>query len=334
SDLHKGKEAKTRQHSLEEARQNRFDWGHYQPVRPSFLGIKVLADVPLTTLAKYIDWTPFFQTWEMAGSYPKILDDKVIGTEARKLFADAKAMLEKIIAEQWLTTRAVIGFFPAQSDGDDVVLYSDESRTQQREVLHHLRQQNVKAPGRPNYCLSDFIAPIDSGKPDYIGAFAVTTGIGIEAKLEQFEREHDDYSAIMLKALADRLAEAFAEYLHEVVRKNYWGYAEDEDHDSEQLINEAYQGIRPAPGYPACPDHTEKAKLFALLNVTENTSIALTESYAMYPASAVSGWYFSHPDSQYFNVGKIDKDQLADYARRKGISEDEAERWLVAHVHN
>jgi len=331
---HKGKEAKTRQHSLEQARQNRFDWGHYQPVRPSFLGIKVLADVPLTTLAKYIDWTPFFQTWEMAGSYPKILDDKVIGAEARKLFADAKAMLEKIIAEQWLATRAVIGFFPAQSDGDDVVLYSDESRTQKREVLHHLRQQNVKAPGRPNYCLSDFIAPIDSGKADYIGAFAVTTGIGIEAKLQQFEQDHDDYSAIMLKALADRLAEAFAEYLHEVVRKNYWGYAEDEDHDSEQLINEAYQGIRPAPGYPACPDHTEKAKLFALLNVTENTSIALTESYAMYPASAVSGWYFSHPDSQYFNVGKIDKDQLADYARRKGISEDEAERCLVAHVHN
>jgi len=330
---HKGKEAKTRQHSLEEARQNKFNWGAYEPVPPTFLGVRVINDVSLATLADYIDWSPFFQTWEMAGSYPKILDDKVIGTEAGKLFADAQTMLKKIIDEQWLTARAVIGFFPAQSDGDDVVVYTDESRTQKREVLHHLRQQNVKAPGRPNYCLSDFIAPVDSGKPDYIGAFAVTTGIGIETKLQQFEREHDDYSSIMLKALADRLAEAFAEYLHQVVRKDYWGYAEDETHDNEQLINEAYQGIRPAPGYPACPDHTEKAKLFELLNVTENTSIALTESYAMYPASAVSGWYFSHPDSQYFNVGKIDKDQLVDYAKRKGISEDAAERWLSTHLH-
>ena len=202
------------------------------------------------------------------------------------------------------------------------------------ETLHHLRQQNVKAPGRPNYCLSDFIAPIDSGKADYIGAFAVTTGIGIEEKLQQFEQDHDDYSSIMLKALADRLAEAFAEYLHQVVRKDYWGYAEDEAYEPEQLINEAYQGIRPAPGYPACPDHTEKAKLFELLNVTENTSIELTESYAMYPASAVSGWYFSHPEAQYFNVGKIDRDQLQDYARRKGIAEEVAERWLAAHLHH
>ncbi len=331
---HKGKESKTKQHSLEAARQNRFDWGRYEPVKPSFLGTKVITDVPLATLAKYIDWTPFFQTWEMAGSYPKILDDKIIGVEARKLFADAQAMLEKIITEHWLTARAVIGFFPAQSDGDDVVVYTDESRTQKRETLHHLRQQNVKAPGRPNYCLSDFIAPINSSKADYIGGFAVTTGIGIEAKLQQFEQEHDDYSAIMLKALADRLAEAFAEYMHQVVRKDYWGYAEDEAHDNEQLINEAYQGIRPAPGYPACPDHTEKAKLFELLNVTENTSIELTESYAMYPASAVSGWYFSHPESQYFNVGKIDKDQLQDYARRKGISEEVAARWLAAHLHH
>ncbi|MDP2901970.1 MAG: methionine synthase [Methylovulum sp.] len=330
---HKGKEAKTKQHPIGLARQNRFNWGQYEPVKPSFLGIKVISDVPLATLATYIDWSPFFQTWEMAGSYPKILDDKVIGVEARKLFADAQAMLKKIIEGQWLTVRAVIGFFPAQSDGDDVVLYTDETRTQQREVLHHLRQQNIKAPGRPNYCLSDFIAPAESGKADYIGAFAVTTGIGIEAKLQQFEQDHDDYSAIMLKALADRLAEAFAEYLHQIVRKDYWGYAEDETHENEQLIKEAYQGIRPAPGYPACPDHTEKAKLFELLNATENTSISLTESYAMYPASAVSGWYFSHPESQYFNVGKIDKDQLADYAKRKGIHEAEAERWLAAHLH-
>ncbi len=197
-------------------------------------------------------------------------------------------------------------------------MYTDESRSQTREVLHHLRQQNMKAPSRPNYCLSDFIAPIDSGKADYIGGFAVTTGIGIEEKLQQFEQDHDDYSSIMLKALADRLAEAFAEYMHEVVRKDYWGYAADESHDAEALINEAYQGIRPAPGYPACPDHTEKAKLFELLNVTANTSIELTESFAMYPASAVSGWYFSHPESQYFNVGKIDQDQLSDYARTEG----------------
>jgi len=332
---HKGREAKTKQHSLEEARRNKFNWTpNAKPVKPSFLGIKVIEDVPLETLVWYIDWTPFFQTWEMAGSYPKIMDDPIIGTEARKLFEDAQAMLKKIISEQWLTARAVIGFFPANSEGDDVVVYLDDTRQQKREILHHLRQQNMKAPGRPNYCLSDFIAPVDSGLADYIGAFAVTTGIGIEEKLREFEQDHDDYSGIMLKALADRLAEAFAEYMHEAVRKDYWGYAEDESHDAEQLINEAYKGIRPAPGYPACPDHTEKGKLFELLNVTENTSIELTESYAMYPASAVSGWYFSHPESQYFNVGKIDKDQLQDYARRKGIAEEIAERWLSAHLHH
>ncbi len=331
---HKGREAKTKQHSLEEARRNKFNWGNYEPVKPSFLGIKVIDSVSLDTLAGYIDWSPFFQTWEMAGSYPKILDDKVIGIEARILFKDAQDMLKKIISEQWVTARAVIGLFPANSDGDDVVVYTDDTRTQKKATLHHLRQQNVKAPGRANYCLSDFIAPIDSGKADYIGAFAVTTGIGIEQKLQEFELDNDDYSSIMLKALADRLAEAFAEYMHQVVRKDYWGYAEDETHETEQLINETYQGIRPAPGYPACPDHTEKGKLFELLNATENTTIELTESYAMYPASAVSGWYFSHPESQYFNVGKIDKDQLQDYARRKGIAEEVAERWLAAHLHH
>jgi 5-methyltetrahydrofolate--homocysteine methyltransferase len=331
---HKGKESKTKQHALEAARANKFNWGSYQPVKPKFLGIKVIDDVSIATLAEYIDWSPFFQTWEMAGSYPKILEDAVIGVEARKLFADAKTMLQQIINENWLTARAVIAFFPANSDVDDVVVYNDESRTEVTETLHHLRQQNMKAPGRPNYCLSDFIAPKDSNIADYIGAFAVTTGIGIESKLAEFENDHDDYSSIMLKALADRLAEAFAEYLHLVVRKDYWGYAEDENHDNEQLINEAYQGIRPAPGYPACPDHTEKAKLFDLLNATEHTSIELTESFAMYPASAVSGWYFSHPESQYFNVGKIDKDQLQDYAHRKGIAEEVAERWLSAHLHH
>ncbi|MGZ8213241.1 MAG: methionine synthase [Methylosarcina sp.] len=333
-DRHKGRESQTKRHSLEEARRNRAGWNNYIPVKPSFLGLKVIDHFPLDTLVWFIDWTPFFQTWELAGRYPKILDDGVIGVEARKLFDDAQVMLKKIITEQWLTARAVIGFFPANSEGDDVILYTDESRTEKRETLHHLRQQQIKAPGRPNYCLSDFIAPAGSGIADYLGAFAVTTGIGIEQKLEEFGRDHDDYSAIMLKALADRLAEAFAEYLHRAVRKDYWGYARDENYDNNQLINESYQGIRPAPGYPACPDHTEKAKLFELLNVTENTSIELTESYAMYPASAVSGWYFAHPESQYFNVGKIDKDQLKDYARRKGITEELAERWLSAHLNH
>ncbi|TSA37905.1 MAG: methionine synthase [Methylococcaceae bacterium] len=330
---HKGKESKTKQHSIAQARDNRYAWQPLAPVVPSFLGVKVFSGISLAVLADYIDWTPFFQTWEMAGSYPKILEDQVIGVEAKKLFADAQAMLKQLIAEQWLSARAVIGFFPAQSHGDDVVLYTNNRCTEQLMTLHHLRQQNVKAPGRPNYCLADFIAPVDSGVTDYLGAFAVTTGIGIEEVLLRFEQDHDDYSAIMLKALADRLAEACAEYLHLKVRKEYWGYMEEETLDSEQLIKEAYQGIRPAPGYPACPDHTEKAKLFELLNVTENTSITLTENYAMYPASAVSGWYFSHADAQYFNVGKIDKDQLADYAERKGIALAEAERWLAAHLH-
>jgi 5-methyltetrahydrofolate--homocysteine methyltransferase len=331
---HKGREAKTKQHSLEAARQNKFNWGRYEPVQPKFLGVRVIDNISLATLVVYIDWTPFFQTWEMAGSYPNILNDKVVGIEARKLFDDANRMLKQIVEEKWLTARVTIGFFPAASKDDDVIVFNDETRGQQREILHHLRQQNMKAPGRPNYCLSDFIAPLETNKPDYIGAFAVTTGIGIEAKLAEFERDHDDYSSIMLKALADRLAEALAEYMHQVVRKDYWGYAQGETLDNDQLINEAYQGIRPAPGYPACPDHTEKAKLFELLNVTENTGIKLTESFAMYPASAVSGWYFSHPESQYFNVGKIDQDQLQDYARRKGMADDVAARWLAAHLHH
>ena len=330
---HKGKESKTLQHSLENARKNKHVWTNH-PAKPSFLGVKVIDDVSLETLAKYIDWSPFFQTWELAGGYPKILNDEVVGDVARKLFAEAQEMLEKIIAENWLENRAVIGFFPANSVDDDIQLYADESRQEVIETLHHLRQQNVKAPGRANFCLSDFVAPIESGVVDYIGGFAVTTGINIETKLAEFEKGHDDYSAIMLKALADRLAEAFAEYLHLLVRKEYWGYASDESLDNEALIHENYKGIRPAPGYPACPDHTEKAKLFALLNVTENTTIELTENFAMYPASAVSGWYFAHPQSQYFNVGKIDKDQLVDYARRKNMTEDVMARWLVAHLNN
>ncbi len=331
---HKGKKAKINQHDLEKARLNRFVYDGHEPVKPSFLGTKVLDDLPLKELVAYIDWTPFFQTWELAGKYPKILDDVVVGGQAKILFADAQKMLEQIVAEKWLTARAVIGFFPANSEGDDIVLYRDEQRNEKLETLHHLRQQNVKAPGQPNYCLADFIAPVASGKADYIGGFAVTTGIGIEEKIQQFEEDHDDYNSIMLKALADRLAEALAEYMHAKVRKEYWGYALDEDYPNDQLIEEAYQGIRPAPGYPACPDHTEKGKLFELLNVTENTSIELTESYAMYPTAAVSGWYFAHPESRYFNVGKITEDQLEDYAKRKGMSRDVAERWLSAHIHH
>ncbi len=331
---HQGRKAKTKQHSIEQARRNKFNWTDFEPVKPTFLGTKVIDRFPLDTLVWYIDWTPFFQTWELSGRYPDIFEDRVVGVEARKLFEDAQAMLKKIINEEWLQARAVIGFYPANSDGDDIILYKEESRMEKREILHHLRQQNVKAPGRPNYCLSDFIAPIESGKTDYLGGFAVTTGIGIETKLEEFEKDHDDYSSIMLKALADRLAEAFAEYLHEAVRKDFWGYAKNEQYRNEELIAESYQGIRPAPGYPACPDHTEKSKLFELLNVTAATGIELTESYAMYPASAVSGWYFSHPEAQYFNVGKIDHDQLEDYARRKGIAKEVAERWLSAHLHH
>ncbi|MDQ5939123.1 MAG: 5-methyltetrahydrofolate--homocysteine methyltransferase [Pseudomonadota bacterium] len=331
---HKGKEAKTLQHSIENARLNKFSWENYTPMKPTFLGEKVIENLSLATLENYIDWTPFFQTWEMAGSYPKILSDSVVGEEAQKLFNDAQNMLKAIIAENWLQARAVIGFFPANSVEDDIVLYTDESRQTVLEILPHLRQQNIKAPGRPNYCLTDFVAPRDTQTADYIGGFAVTTGIGIEEKLAEFEKAHDDYSAIMLKALADRFAEAGAEYLHQQVRKNYWGYASDENLENHDLINEKYQGIRPAPGYPACPDHTEKEKLFKLLNVTQNTNIVLTENFAMYPASAVSGWYFAHPQAQYFNVGKIDQAQLTDYAMRKNMEKDIAARWLVAHLND
>ncbi|WP_198243758.1 methionine synthase [methane-oxidizing endosymbiont of Gigantopelta aegis] len=330
---HKGRKAKNQQFSLEQARKNRFRYrDEHQPIKPTFLGTKVIDNFDLKQLIPYIDWTPFFQTWELSGKYPAILDDKLVGEEAKKLFKDAKQMLDKIVNEGWLKGRAVIGFFPANSQGDDIILYTDDDRHEKRAILHHLRQQNMKAPGKPNYCLSDFIAPVESGKKDYLGAFAVTTGIGIEDKLAEFERDHDDYNSIMLKALADRLAEAFAEYLHQQVRKTHWGYAKDEQLENSDLIAENYQGIRPAPGYPACPDHTEKEKLFELLNVTENTSIELTESFAMMPASAVSGWYFAHPESQYFNVGKIGRDQLKDYAHRKDMIEEVAERWLSAHL--
>ena len=317
--------------SLEQARNNCYqdDWEHYSPPVPSFLGLKTFDDYDLQELTAYIDWTPFFHTWELAGKYPKILDDEVVGEQARHLFADAQAMLQKIVDEKWLTARAVIGFFPANSFDDDILVFSDESRDEVVTVLHHLRQQLAKPPERPNWCLSDFIAPAETEVRDYIGAFAVTTGIGIEQHIKQFEAVHDDYSSIMLKALADRLAEAFAERMHQRVRKEFWGYAPDEELNNDQLIAEEYRGIRPAPGYPACPDHTEKQTLWELIAPDTNAGIEITESYAMHPASSVSGWYFSHPEARYFGTGKIQRDQVEDYAERKRLELREVERWLA-----
>ena len=296
-------------------------------VKPRQTGVFVLDNYDLADLAQYIDWTPFFATWELYGKYPAILNDSVVGEEATKVFADAQKMLQRIINEQWLTARAVYGLWPANSVGDDIEIYTDESRTTVQQVVHHLRQQNKKAAGQANFCLSDFVAPKASGLADYIGGFAVTAGIGIEKYVSEFEAAHDDYSAIMLKALADRLAEAFAERLHQRVRTEYWGYS-NESLSNQELIDEQYQGIRPAPGYPACPDHTEKGLLFELLKATENTGITLTESYAMYPTAAVSGWYFAHPESKYFGLGKIQRDQVEEYAKRKNMPVEEAERWL------
>ena len=318
--------------TLEQARENKFtcDWKNYTPPEPTFLGVKVFEDYPLEELSAYIDWTPFFQAWELAGKYPKILSDEVVGKEATLLFKDAKDMLKKIIEEKWLKARAVIGFFPANSVGDDIELYSDDKRKEVRASLHHLRQQLAKDKEKPNLCLSDFVAPKESGQKDYIGAFAVTAGIGIDEHVEKFEKQHDDYSSILLKALADRLAEAFAERLHQRVRKEFWGYAQDESLSSDELIAESYRGIRPAPGYPACPDHTEKQTLWSLIQPEVNAGITITESYAMLPTAAVSGWYFSHPDAQYFGTGKIQRDQIEDYARRKGLKVSVVERWLAS----
>jgi len=319
---------------LEKARQNHapVDWSGYTPPQPSFTGLKVFEDYDLADLRDRIDWTPFFRTWELAGTYPKILDDETVGESARSLFSDATAMLDQIIAEKWLTARAVIGFWPANAVGDDVELYTGEDRTETASTIHFLRQQIDKREGRPDFCLADFIAPKDTGLADYMGGFAVTAGLGIEGKLAEFEANHDDYNSIMLKALADRLAEAMAERMHERVRKDYWGYAKDEDLSNEELIKEKYQGIRPAPGYPACPDHSEKPELFRLLDATENAGIELTDSFAMMPASSVSGYYFAHPDAKYFGIGKIGRDQVADYAERKGVSEAQVEKWLRSNL--
>ena len=316
--------------SLEKARAQKFDggWDDYTPPAPRQPGITALDDYPLAELVEYIDWTPFFQAWELAGKFPAILTDEVVGAQASELYRDARAMLDRIVRERWLTARGVFGLWPAQSIGDDVVIQTGEGP----QTLHFLRQQVDKPVERPDFCLADFIAPQASGKPDWIGLFAVTAGIGIDEHVARFEADHDDYNAILLKALADRLAEAFAERLHQRVRTEFWGYAPDESLDNDTLIAEGYRGIRPAPGYPACPEHSEKASLFRLLDATARAGMTLTESFAMLPTAAVSGYYFSHPQSQYFVVGRLSKEQVADYARRKGVELAQAERWLASNL--
>ncbi|MFK3649866.1 methionine synthase [Lysobacter enzymogenes] len=342
--------------SLDKARGQRFDggWNEYAPPAPNAPGVYVFDDYPLDELVDYIDWTPFFNTWELAGRYPAILTDEIVGTQASELYRDARAMLKQLVAEKWIQAKAVFGLWPANAVGDDVVLdlrdpqpatqdahrFAEpaprpvESRLPNPEsvTLHFLRQQVDKPVDRPDFCLADFIAPKDSGRQDWIGGFAVTAGLGIEPHVARFEADHDDYNAIMLKALADRFAEALAERLHERVRKEFWGYASDEALDNDTLIDEGYRGIRPAPGYPACPEHSEKRSLFDLLDASAHTGLELTESFAMYPAAAVSGYYFSHPDSQYFVVGRVSKEQVEDYARRKGVSLAQAERWLASNL--
>ncbi|WP_028489777.1 methionine synthase [Thiothrix lacustris] len=317
--------------SIAAARENKFkvDWANYTPPKPTTLTPLVFNDYPLAELMERIDWTPFFRSWEMAGRFPDILTDEIVGEECTKLYADAQAMLKTLVDEKWVQAKAIVGFFPANAQGDDVVLYTDESRSEQLTVLHNLRMQMERNGQQPNFCLGDFVAPIESGKADWMGVFAVSTGFGIEPHLKAFRAKHDDYSAIMLEALCDRLAEALAERMHERVRKEFWGYAADETLDNNAMIAEKYQGIRPAPGYPACPDHTEKATLWTLLDVEANTGMELTSSFAMYPASSVSGWYFSHPESRYFGIGRIARDQVDDYAKRKGMTIAEAERWLA-----
>ncbi len=309
------------------------EWQGYTPPRPGFTGTRLIDDVSLADLVDYIDWMPFFNAWEFHGKYPDILTDKVVGEEASKLKHDADAMLEQVIREGWLAPSAVVGFFPANSiEHDDIRVYADPARKQELIRLHHLRQQRGKQDGQPQLCLADYIAPADSGIEDYIGGFVVSAGHGIDQHVARFEAGHDDYSSIMLKALADRFAEAFAEYLHERVRKDLWGYAKDEQLNNAELIREAYTGIRPAPGYPACPDHTEKALLWQLLDAEKATGVSLTESFAMLPTASVSGFYFSHPDAKYFSVGKIARDQVESYAARKGMTIEDAARWLAPNL--
>ena len=332
---HKGRQAGITWMPLSEARAQRLpvDWQGYDPPAPKQPGVRLFNDYSLAELRAFIDWTPFFLTWELAGRFPRILDDTTVGAEARKLYDDALEMLDKIIRGKWFTARAIIGLFPANSIGhDDIEIYADQERNGLLAVFRTLRQQTRKPPGQASIALADFIAPKEIGKPDYIGAFAVAAGFGVEEKLRQFEQDHDDYHAIMLKALADRLAEALAERLHQRVRKEFWGYQADENLGKTALIAERYQGIRPAPGYPACPDHTEKSLIWDLLKVAENTGIRLTDNYAMYPAAAVCGLYFSHHEARYFGLGKINRDQVSDYALRKGMEVRQVERWLGANL--
>ena len=327
---HASKKVKAPELSIAQARANRrrIDWAKYVPAAPRVPGIRTFEKYPLEELLGYVDWMPFFNAWEFTGKFPDVLSDPKFGEAASNLYADARRMLKQLIAERWLEARAVIGLFPANAVGDDVEVYADEARTQPLATLSFLRQQKGKPPGQPHECLADYIAPKESGVRDYIGAFAVTAGIGIEEHIERFQRGHDDYSSIMLKALADRFAEAAAEHFHERVRRELWGYKAEESLTNDELIREEYGGIRPAPGYPACPDHTEKAKLWQLLDVERRTGIRLTDSFAMYPTAAVSGWYFANPEARYFAVGKIARDQVEDYARRKGITQEQAEKWL------
>ena len=316
--------------TLQEARANAFriDWAGYVPPKPAVPGGRVFAEYPLHELVERIDWTPFFRAWELAGTYPALLEDKLVGESARKLYADARKMLDRIVREKWLTAKGVVSFWPCRRDGDDVVLFEDETFAREVSRLHFLRQQVEKRSPRANMCLADFISP----RADWIGGFAVTAGHGIEQHLARFKAEHDDYSDILLKALADRLAEAFAERMHERVRKTIWGYAPDEALSNDDLVREKYRGIRPAPGYPACPDHSQKPELFRLLNAGQNAGLTLTESFAMIPISSVSGYYFAHPEAQYFGVARIGRDQVEDYARRRGIPVEQAERYLRPNI--
>jgi 5-methyltetrahydrofolate--homocysteine methyltransferase len=316
--------------AIDVARANRapIEWAQFSPVEPTLTGVQTIENISLDVLRDYIDWTPFFRTWDLVGTYPRILDDEIVGVAARELFEEAERMLDQMISEQWIDARAVVGFWPANANGDDITVFTDGTRTTPLSTLHTLRQQVSHADDRPNWALSDFVAPVESGVKDYIGAFAVTTGTHVEARAATFQADHDDYQAIMVKALADRFAEACAEYMHQVVRTDLWGYSEEEL-TNDELIKEGYQGIRPAPGYPACPDHTEKRTIFEMLEVNERIGLSLTESCAMTPAAAVSGLYFAHPDSRYFGVRRVGQDQLEDYAARKGMSVEEAARWLA-----
>ncbi|MGZ6989453.1 MAG: vitamin B12 dependent-methionine synthase activation domain-containing protein, partial [Thermoanaerobaculia bacterium] len=309
------------------ARKRRFDWPGAEIPVPSFTGARALNDVPLSDLVPFIDWSPFFHAWELRGRYPQILEDPVVGEKAKELFADARALLDRIVRDRLLTARGVYGFFPAQADGYDIRVFSDSARTRPLATLHTLRQQMEKPEGQPLEALADFVAPNESGRTDFVGAFAVTAGFGVDALCRAFEKEHDDYSSILVKALADRLAEAFAEMLHQRARRD-WGYGKGESLTSEDLLKERYRGIRPAPGYPACPDHTEKRTLFEILEAEKTASIGLTENFAMQPASSVCGLYFAHPDAHYFGVGRLSREQVEDYAVRKSWTVEEAERWL------